>query len=126
MLQNIPPMQGNREEQALCKIYKRLDASNQHTLMRFANFLAAQQVDESQSDQAVDLQRVDIPRPKQESVIKAIRRLSATYPMLETDRMFDNISSLMTAHIMTGRSAESVIDELQEMFAQQYAALTNG
>ena len=126
MLQNIPPIQGNREEQALCKIYKSLDVGNRQTLMSFAQFLASQHVAEKPSKPITDLQPVNIPRPKKESVIKAIRRLSESYPMLETDTMFDHISSLMTAHIMTGRSAESVIDELQEMFANQYAALSDG
>jgi len=128
MLQNIASMQrkGSREERELCKVYKELDSSNQHALINFANFLATQQLQENPShntNEEVASSLVNIPRPTQESVIKGIRRLNATYPMLETDSMFDNISKLMTSHIMEGRSAESVIDDLQTLFAQQYALL---
>jgi len=129
MLQNIPSMQGkkSREERVLYKIYKDLDSTNRQTLITFANFLAEQQLqqksDSSTVSQVLLSKPLDIPRPQQESVIKGIRRLRTSYPMLDTDSMFDSISKLMTSHIMEGRSAESVIDDLQALFAQQYALL---
>ena len=130
MLQNIPSMQGkgSREERILCKIYKDLDVNHRHTLITFANFLVEQQTQDKNNtiDEKLALEPLDLPRPKKESVIKGVRRLTASYPMIDTDTMFDSISKLMTSHIMEGRSAESVIDDLQELFAQQYALLNNG
>ena len=95
--------------------------------MHFANFLATQP-QEAQHDlsTAPILKPLNIPRPEKESVIKGIRRLTANYPMLDTDTMFDSISTLMTSHIMEGRSAESVIDDLQGLFEQKYVHLNNG
>lgn len=129
MLQNIPsmPRKRGREERVLYKIYKNLDSNNQQTLITFANFLAEQQSQEKSNTLAVNttqnVQPLGLPRPQQESVIKGIRRLTKNYPMLDTDSMFDNISQLMTAHIMEGRSAKNVIDDLETLFAQQYALL---
>jgi hypothetical protein len=120
---------GSREERKLCKVYKDLNSNNQHALINFANFLAMQQLQGNPSHDATEeiaSSPVDIPRPTKESVIKGIRRLNATYPMLETDCMFDSISKLMTSHLMEGRSAEVVIDDLQTLFEQQYVLLNNG
>jgi gentisate 1,2-dioxygenase len=128
MLQNMPSVRGSREERALSKMYKELDSNHRQTLLSFANFLVQQQEEQSATPQEkiADLRPLNIPRPKKESVIKAIRRLSANYPMIDTDTLFDSISKLMTSHIMEGRSAEIVIDDLQELFKNQYAELSNG
>jgi hypothetical protein len=128
MLQNMPSVRGSREERALSKIYKELDSNHRQTLLSFANFLVQQQKEQSATSQEniVDLKPLNIPRPKKESVIKAIRRLSANYPMIDTDTMFDAISKLMTSHIMEGRSAEEVINDLQALFENQYTELNNG
>lgn len=128
MLQNMPSVRGSREERTLSKIYKALDSNHRQTLLSFANFLVQQQEEQSATPQekTVDLKPLNIPRPKKESVIKAIRRLSANYPMIDTDTLFDSISKLMTSHIMEGRSAEVVIDDLQVLFKKQYTELNNG
>jgi hypothetical protein len=128
MLQNMPSVRGSREERALSKIYKELDSNHRQTLLSFANFLVQQQKEQSATSQEniVDLKPLNIPRPKKESVIKAIRRLSANYPMIDTDTMFDAISKSMTSHIMEGRSAEEVINDLQALFENQYTELNNG
>ena len=128
MLPNIPQMQGSSEERKLCKIYKNLDSVDRQTLLSFANFLDSQSSSsvDKKTDEVAVLKPLDIARPEEESVIKAIRRLSETYPMLDKDSMFDKISKLMTEHIMSGRKAKSVIDELEEMFADKYTALDHG
>ena len=48
------------------------------------------------------LEIVDIPRPQDESVIAAIRRLTQTYPMLDRDTVFNEASGLMARHVMQG------------------------
>ena len=55
-----------------------------------------------------------------ESVIAAIKRLSATYPMLDKGKVFNDTSSLMSQHIIQGREAVEVIDELEALFQQEY------
>ena len=54
-------------------------------------------------------------------MVGAIRRLSESYFMLERGELLNHTSTLMTAHIMHGRAAEEIIDELEEFFAERYA-----
>jgi hypothetical protein len=52
--------------------------------------------------------------------VAAIKRLSDTYFMLDRSLLLDETSSLMTAHLMSGRSAVEVVDELEQLFQQKY------
>ena len=63
---------------------------------------------------------VRIPRPEQETVVAAIQRLSQTYPMLEKSKLLHKASDLMSQHVMQGRVASEVIDELELLFTQFY------
>jgi hypothetical protein len=45
--------------------------------------------------------------------------------MLERDKMLDDTSSLMMAHVIQGRAAHSVIDDLEELFEQYYQRYLN-
>jgi len=68
----------------------------------------------------MDLKPESIERPQQETVIAAIKRLKKTYYMLDTDTMLNQTSALMRQHILKGREASAVIDELQSIFHDQY------
>ena len=69
------------------------------------------------------LEMVDIPRPQDESVIAAIRRLTQTYPMLDRDTVFNEASGLMARHVMQGETSEDTIDQLEALFQSRYASL---
>jgi hypothetical protein len=62
----------------------------------------------------------DIPRPHSETVVAAMRRLSQTFHMLDTSALLHEASDLMTAHLMQGRPAAEVIDELEAVFRRHY------
>lgn len=126
MQQHMLQGQGSKEERKLCKIYKNLNEVDQQTLLSFADFLNNRDISTAKEVEPISSTPLDIPRPEKESVIKAIRRLSETYPMIDKDSMFDQTSKLMTSHVMEGRSAESVIDELEELFTAKYKDFTNG
>lgn len=64
-----------------------------------------------------------IPRPEEESVVAAIKRLSESYHMLERSALLTETSSLMTAHVMHGRTADEVIDDLEALFQRHYEEL---
>lgn len=104
-------------ERRILKLFSSLRDSDKETLLAFAEFLAARCPD-------VDPSRLrepkHLPRPKQETVIKAIKRLSASYPMLDRAKMLNETSSFVTQHVLQGRSAPEVIDDLEAMFRQQY------
>lgn len=95
--------------------------SAQSSLMDYADFL----LDKHPKIQQIQTEPNFIPRPEEESVIAAIKRLSATYPMLTDSSLFNETSTLMTQHIMQGREASTVIDEIEAVFNKQYNAYKN-
>lgn len=102
----------------VAEIAERLPEEQLHTLVQFAEFLLTQ-VPEQEADTPFPEPK-SIPRPAQESVIKAMRRLSETYFMLDRGPLLNETSALMAQHVMQGRSAKEVIDELEAMFAAHY------
>lgn len=124
MLPGIPRQSGSTEEKRLRKLFRELNAQDQASLLRFAEFLSA-----SPSDDVVAMSEFpdpeSIPRPEQESVVKAIKRLTATYPMIDRDRLLNETSNLMASHVLHGKAALDVIDELEALFEQHYATLKN-
>ena len=106
----------------MLQLFAQLDDQNKHSLIAFAEFLANRdrQVPEQESGDSTTEQPKPIPRPPQESVVKAIRRLSTSYFMLDRKQMLDQTSSLMMSHVIQGRDAVSVIDDLEKLFVQHY------
>jgi hypothetical protein len=110
----LPP-----EQRRLLKLFGALSAADREALLAFAEFLVARRSPEPIPDEAPSEPKA-IPRPEEESVIAAIRRLSETYFMLDRGTMLNETSSLMAAHVMQGRPAPEVIDELEDLFAGRY------
>ena len=113
----------NVDEKKLLGVFKSLSGEQQQSLLDFAEFLAnrapvpvAQQVSEP----------LDFPRPAQESVVKAIKRLMATYPMLDRSKLLHETSHYMTLHVMQGKPVVEVIDELEGVFTKHYERYKNG
>lgn len=106
-------------EKQLLAHFRSLQAADADTLLAFAEFLASR----AQVEPAAPLTINKIARPVEETVILAIKRLSNTYPMLDKDKMLHEISGLMAQHMLHGREASEVIDELEEIFQQYYAEL---
>nr|WP_242467262.1 Crp/Fnr family transcriptional regulator [Ectothiorhodospira shaposhnikovii] len=106
-------------ERRLRGLYRGLSAADRDTLLAFAEFLAGRAAAAPISIPAPE----PIPRPEEESVIRAMKRLSATYPMLDKARLLNETSQLMTQHVMQGRAAVEVIDELEAVFARHYQRL---
>lgn len=120
MFPGMPP-QANKQERELIKLYKSLDETNKEAFLAFGEFLKTHAIPNSNNPKIVEESKpVDIPRPETESVIKAIKRLSATYPMVDKETILHPISNLMTSHIIQGRKAPEVIDDLQALFLSEY------
>lgn len=107
-------------ERQLAKLYRSLGPEDQDTLLAFGEFLALRGTANSQEAQA-PLEPEQIERPRDESVVGAIKRLSQSYYMLDRSAMLNDTSSLMGAHVLQGRPAGAVIDELEALFARYYA-----
>ena len=67
---------------------------------------------------------VEIPRPVEETVVKAVKRLRVTYPMLDARKLLNQASELMTQHLVQGREAVEVIEELEILFRSHYEKLS--
>ena len=61
-----------------------------------------------------------IPRPEQERVVDAIKRLAETYPMLDKKKLLNQTSGLVAEHVMGGKPARQVIDAMEAAFRLAY------
>jgi len=104
----------------LSAVFEQLSTDRQQSLYDFAQFLLLQQGGPKAS--AVSQTPLDIPRPDAESVVAAIKRLAKTYLMLNREALLHDASILMSAHVMQGRAANDVIDDLQALFESAYTA----
>jgi hypothetical protein len=109
----------SKTEQRLREILGELPEAQARALLEYAEFLAARY-----SGPKEVTAPLDIPRPQKESVVKAIKRLGATYPMVDRAKMLNETSVLMTQHVISGREAAEVIDELEILFRRHYEKLT--
>jgi hypothetical protein len=108
-----------RDAKALADLFNTLDKERQESLFDYAEFLQSkggllkQEVTEP----------VDVPRPESESVVGAIKRMKQTYPMIDSMKVFAVASNLMTDHMVKGRDAEEVINEIEALFEDTYKKL---
>jgi len=109
----------SKNEKRLLEILERLPAEQAKALLEFAEFLSARYGRDAELGEPLG-----IPRPEEESVVRAIQRLRITYPMLNPAKLLHETSALMSEHIMRGRDAVEVIDELEILFRRHYDRLT--
>ena len=110
-------MTGSKRRQVLLAAFDRLDQAQQDALMDFAAVLAAR------DDTAAPAVMRPEPRPPDESVVAAIKRLTRVYPAAERRRLMGPVSMLMAQHALQGRTAAEVIDELEAVFERDYAKI---
>lgn len=116
-------------EKRLAEIVQRLPAAPAAALLEFAEFLLIRHgstgAEAMTSATPAEIPApLDIPRPSEESVVKAVKRLRATYPMLDARKLLNQTSDLMTQHVMKGRDKIEVIEELEILFRTHYEKLT--
>lgn len=115
------------KEAQLLQSFRQLGEQDQETLLAFADFLAAREENSSSAEATKEPEPVakpqHEPRPMDETVVAAIKRLTRTYPMVERGQIFHEVSELMTQHLVQGREARVVIDDLEALFLARYQAL---
>jgi hypothetical protein len=105
-----------KSSQDLIDLYEAMDDNRKKSLTDFADFLYAQAEPIAKEIQAPD----DVPRPEQETVVGAIKRLKVTYHMIGSMSVFSEASALMTDHMVKGRDVVEVIDEMEILFEDAY------
>ncbi len=114
-----PPIEIKSAQRArrLAKLYDALSDTGREMLLEYAEFLVSRHARPMST-----LEPLEIPRPETETVVAAIKRLVETYPMLERSALFNETSGLMAQHMMYARPAPEVINQLEVLFQQHYAA----
>ncbi|UCE77329.1 MAG: Crp/Fnr family transcriptional regulator [Gammaproteobacteria bacterium] len=118
------------QAEAILSVLQQLSAADKAAVHSFAEFLAQRAGRETQTQPqraapvpvAVPSPEA-IPRPDNEKVVAAVKRLSKTYFMLDKTKMLGVTSDLVTQHIVQGRDAADVIDELERLFEAHYREL---
>ncbi len=105
----------------LLEFYRSLPDEVAEQLLDYAEFLALRHNVEIQAISSPE----DISRPNKESVVVAVKRLTATYPMVNKDKLLDKTASLVSQNMLQGRDAIEVIDELEIIFRQHYEILVS-
>lgn len=118
MIPSVPG--GSKSQRQLLKLFTQLDAENKQHLLAFAEFLASKTQSAASAVTDEPREPAHAPRPDNESVIAAIKRLSTSYSMLNKDDMLHETSDLMSSHVLKGRPADQVIDELEVLFLRHY------
>ncbi len=117
----IKTKSADKVRKELLECYGKLGDGDRSTLLSFAQFLASREPQVTTEPVAErPSEPVDISRPENETVVAAIKRLTATYPMLDRKDLLNETSSLMAAHVLQGRKALDVVDELEEIFRHHY------
>lgn len=110
----------NKHEKRLLSVYRSLDPQTQSSLLDFAEFLC-ERTTEAPPQKPDVLETPVLESPSEnEPVIAAIKRLQRSYKMLDTNSLFNEVSGLMSAHIIQGRPADEVIGELELLFDKHY------
>ena len=87
----------DEDEAKLLESFRSMSPRARHSLADFSSFLA---IREPGAVEEIGRDPIPLPRPENESVIAAIRRLARTYPMLDKDSVFSTAASLMTQLVM--------------------------
>lgn len=116
-----PKSKSSSQEQDLLRLFRRLEPAQRQSLLDFAHFLADRAV-ASEAGSDLPSEPLGLPRPEQETVVEAIRRLSRNYPMLNRDALLHESAALMSGHVLQGRPAAEVIDDLEVLFAKAWAS----
>jgi len=107
-----------KNEKELIRLYQQLGATDQNSVFSFAEYLLSKV--KKTAEGSVSDTPLEIERPQEERVVAAIKRLSATYPMINKSGVLDEAANLMTQHMIHGKEAKDVIDELETLFLRHY------
>ncbi len=108
-----------KSSQALVELYESMDDERKRSLCDFADYLYAKADPISKEVPAPS----EILRPESETVVGAVKRLKATYHMVESMSVFSAASALMMDHMVKGRDVVEVIDEMEILFEDSYNKL---
>ena len=84
------------DRQRLVKLFDEMSQQHRQSLLDYASFLHQQSAAQAPAEK---LEPIAKPRPEKENVVNAIKRLRASYFMLDSDKLLNETSSLMAQFI---------------------------
>lgn len=108
------------QERRLLELFRAMEGRDREAVLALAEFLGGRALP------LAVLEPLVIPRPAQESVPAAMKRLRESYPMLDAARLLGEAAGLMSEHLLRGRAAVEVIDDLEALFERHYRQLRGG
>jgi len=109
----------NADERRLLQAFRSLAPARRASALDYLEYLGSRA--DAPEAMPPSIEPRNLPRPAEETVVKAIRRLTDTYPMLDRKSLLHETAALMTQHVVHKRPAAAVIDELEVLFRQAYA-----
>ncbi|HKL76864.1 MAG TPA: Crp/Fnr family transcriptional regulator [Gammaproteobacteria bacterium] len=110
-------------EKRILAAFERLSEEQQRQVVDYAEFLgsrgegaaapAASGPAEPQAPQPVE-------KDPEEGPVQAIKRLRATYPMLDPSKLLDETTTLMSRRYLQDKPEQEVIEEIEETFERHY------
>jgi hypothetical protein len=112
----------SKKQKKLLQYFEQLNKESQNSLIEFAEFLTSKKTN---LEKIIDLSEPEFySGPEGESVIGALKRLQKIYSMVNTNDIFNDVSKLMTGHILQGLDKDDVIPEIEILFKNNYTKLT--
>lgn len=110
-------MKAKRE---LLDIWDALATQERETLLSFAQFLRVRSEALSPPSRGERGVPQMITARADETVVGALKRLAASYPMLDKGKLLDETSIIMAQYTLQGRAKADVIADLEQVFQRAY------
>jgi hypothetical protein len=104
----------------LVDLFKAMSEQQQQSLLDYASFLHHQSMQAGEESKQEKLKPLVQPKPDNENVVNAIKRLRSCYFMLNTNDLLNESSTLMAQFMLQGREADEVIIDLEQVFENHY------
>lgn len=109
----------NSDEKEILNLFKSLSEEDKTSIKSYLEFLSQKTIKKAETPATP----LNIPRPENETVVGAIKRLKKTYPMLESTKLLNHASEILTSHLLKGKKKEDAIVELEEYFQKSFDEL---
>ncbi len=111
----------DKSRRELMECWELLDGPERRSVLDFARYLSTRSVATGDQIPTPSTQ----PRPESETVVAAIKRLRRVYHMVDRREVMGETATLMSCHVIEGRAAVDVIDELERVFELHYRRLVD-
>jgi len=111
-------------EKRILAAFERLSEDQQRQVVDYAEFLGSRAGDAAEAPSPASAAEPESPQPVEkdpdEGPVQAIKRLRATYPMLDPSKLLDETTTIMSRRYLQDKPEGEVIEEIEETFERHY------